>query len=236
MAKQQIKAYRRDALTQYVTPVLTDTALKTSGAWLAFIGILYWYLMLQSLPGLMLKQSNSQHPQVMLMWLIGWLGLLATLRFIKPQPAWLTPVKWSKAFGLTTLTVVGLFGSQMALSWFNRAVSGQVMTPNNAVFEALLNQPQLTLLVMIDALVLGPLTEELVFRQWCIERLLARRSVGTRIGISSALFATIHLTSTPVGWLIYFVCGCLLATLYVKTRQLRWSFGAHMLINLAALL
>ncbi len=79
----------------------------------------------------------------------------------------------------------------------------------------------------------GPMAEELFFRGFVLPALVPRFKLGGAIAISSALFAISHgsfAVAVPI-----FVSGMLLAWLYVKSKSLWPSIGAHSVQNLLAL-
>ncbi len=76
--------------------------------------------------------------------------------------------------------------------------------------------------------VLGPLMEELVFRRLLIDRL---RGYGERLAVlvSALLFGLFHGNLSQ--FFYAFGLGLVFGYVYLRTRQLRWSFLLHMFIN-----
>lgn len=74
----------------------------------------------------------------------------------------------------------------------------------------------------------GPVFEELFFRKALIDRLVP---LGERFAIlfSAAAFGLFH--GNLVQLCYAFLLGLLFAWIYVRTRQIRWTIGLHMLIN-----
>ena len=93
-------------------------------------------------------------------------------------------------------------------------------------------QGQNPLLLIITTVILGPLTEEMVFRGLTYRRIRSYVGVRKAILFSALLFGIYHMNI--VQFLFAFVVGCLFAWLYEKSGTLLVSIGAHMLINLYA--
>ncbi len=82
--------------------------------------------------------------------------------------------------------------------------------------------------------VLGPLTEELVYRGFVFQRLAVKADGAPAILISALLFGILHLN--VVQGVYAFVMGLLFGWAAWKTNSLATTAAAHMAVNLAALL
>lgn len=89
-----------------------------------------------------------------------------------------------------------------------------------------------TLLLFLPGAVLVSLLEEMVFRGYLLQRLLACSTL-TGIVVSSVLYAFVHLKSpewTPQTWMELgglFLLGTVLAVSYLRTGQLYLAMGLH---------
>ena len=80
----------------------------------------------------------------------------------------------------------------------------------------------------------GPMAEELFFRGFVLPALVPKFRIGGAMAISSLLFSISHgsfAVAVPI-----FVSGMLLSWLYVRSKSLWPSIGAHSVQNLLALL
>lgn len=82
----------------------------------------------------------------------------------------------------------------------------------------------------MEAVVIGPLVEELVFRGLVLRRLAARWGSTTAVIVSSVVFGGLHV-DTAVQCTIF---GITMALLYVRSQTLVVPIAAHMANNLVA--
>ncbi len=78
-------------------------------------------------------------------------------------------------------------------------------------------------------LLLVPLSEEVFFRAYVFRFVTDRAGLLVGLGISSAMFAVIHLN--PSGILIYLVVGLLFAVVYARMKSLAAPVAAHATYN-----
>ena len=98
---------------------------------------------------------------------------------------------------------------------------------SNAAADMIIDAP--IWIVVLVAVIIGPIFEELLFRKFFIDRLSV---YGDRLAIivSSIAFGLFHgnlsqiLYATAIGFIFGYV--------YAKTRDIRYSAGLHMLLNL----
>ena len=108
------------------------------------------------------------------------------------------------------------------------------------IFERLDFAPDLDLLVTASwqgpvlAVVIAPLTEELVFRGLILRGLLGRWRPAMAILVSAALFALTHFN--PAQAPVAFILGGILGWIYVRTRSLGLCMIGHALNNAATYL
>ena len=90
--------------------------------------------------------------------------------------------------------------------------------------------------LVITAVLLAPLAEELVFRGILL-RALERRLSGNAAGlVSAAAFALVHLALDPMAWAAVpalFVVGWVLATAMQRTGRVSFAVAGHLGFNLA---
>ena len=85
----------------------------------------------------------------------------------------------------------------------------------------------------IVATICGPIMEELVFRRACIGFFSEYFSLPLSILLSSAAFALVHTDSDI---LVYFILGCFLSFVYVKSGSLKTAIISHCGANILVLI
>ena len=91
-------------------------------------------------------------------------------------------------------------------------------------------------LVIIGAVLLAPLAEELVFRGVLLRALIVSRGRRFATYVSAAVFAAIHLLD-PNAWMvvpILFALGIVLAKVTISTGRIAQAVFTHMAFNLVA--
>jgi membrane protease YdiL (CAAX protease family) len=83
-----------------------------------------------------------------------------------------------------------------------------------------------------DTILLGPLTEEMIFRVWMLYLLSKRFSPAWCIVISAALFAWVH-DSNLFGSIMHFTSGVLWAIIWFRTKSLVLCVVPHSIHNAA---
>ncbi|MFP4150365.1 MAG: CPBP family intramembrane glutamic endopeptidase, partial [Nitriliruptoraceae bacterium] len=94
------------------------------------------------------------------------------------------------------------------------------------------------LLVVVLAVVVAPLTEEVVFRGVLFRAMADRLNLGVGLVVSSAIFSVIHIevvASQPVALLGLFTVGLLLALAYHLTGNLMVPILGHAVFNAISL-
>ena len=87
--------------------------------------------------------------------------------------------------------------------------------------------------IILHAVLLAPIAEELVFRGLFYRRLKAHLGIGWAIGISSAVFGAVH--GNVIQFVYATLLGIFLALIYERSRTLAAPILAHMLANAWAL-
>ncbi len=83
-------------------------------------------------------------------------------------------------------------------------------------------------LILIFMVLLGPVFEELLMRRMLCDRVI-KYGQGTAILLSGLLFGLFHGNLNQ--FFYAFAIGCFLAFIYVKTGNVKYTIGIHMLIN-----
>lgn len=143
---------------------------------------------------------------------------------------------------LSLLGGIGVFAGSMLLSWCFAQFSTTPAPSNVALMEQA--REQYPLLLVMFAVCLAPMYEELLFRRVLFGRLAAAGLVLPGILLSSLLFALSHEIPGLSGngwagmlqlWLIYGGMGAVFAWLYHRTGTLLAPIVAHAINNGAAL-
>ncbi|GAB3702788.1 lysostaphin resistance A-like protein [Mariniluteicoccus flavus] len=112
------------------------------------------------------------------------------------------------------------------------------VTENQTAVNQLLQASVLSTVIIV---VVGPLAEELIFREVLIGRLRRWAPLWVLCLLSTAAFALIHLKSFTLGGLAdlgqYVILGAVLSVLYVRSKgKLAYPLAAHLFNNLMATL
>ncbi|MGH8018636.1 MAG: lysostaphin resistance A-like protein [Opitutaceae bacterium] len=167
-------------------------------------------------------------------------GLTACLLFrIHPQgtpppsPGFDLPAIWTGVCAF--LYLMPIFSALVvATAWLMKA-AGLDPEPQDLIetFRAAGTPLEITLLIIL-AVIVAPLTEELIFRAGVFRFLHARIPTAWAMGISSILFALLHQNTLTFPPLI--LLGCVLCALYQKTGRLSASIALHAMFNLNSVL
>ena len=145
-------------------------------------------------------------------------------------------------WGWAVLAGVAVFLCSSLLSWLFAQFSNQPTPSNMALMEQA--RAQYPLLLVLFAVGLAPMYEELLFRRVLFGRLAAAGMVLPGIVLSSLLFAFSHEIPGLGGhgwmamlqlWLVYAGMGAAFAWLYQRTGTLLAPIVAHAINNGAAL-
>jgi uncharacterized protein len=136
---------------------------------------------------------------------------------------------------LTFLTVMPL-ASGTGLLWEQLLEAVGLPTERQELVD-LFTQTQSPLLLVsmvVLALVIAPISEELVFRGGLFRFLLPRSPRWVAYGASATLFALLH--ANWISFLPLFVLGTVFAAAYERTGRIAVPMAAHALFNLNTLL
>ena len=144
------------------------------------------------------------------------LGLLEGFKNLKDAGSW-------KLIGLTFLaTYVIKFIGGIVLG-----LEGQTNTNNQ---EALQNANMNPLVLIVFAVIVAPIVEELIFRGILMAKVFNPNSLIGMV-VSALLFGWVHGPTNIGSWIIYAGMGFGLAYLYHRTHKLEHTIALHMINN-----
>lgn len=124
-----------------------------------------------------------------------------------------------------TVAMIYSFGASLWL--------GQSDPKSPLAFSVPADTPASLILVLL-AVVVAPVTEELLFRGWIYTSLRYRFGLWTAVIASSAVFALAHYEDTHIYALVVFPIGLALAALRERTGSIKAPILLHALNNFAA--
>ena len=138
---------------------------------------------------------------------------------------WRYPVYLLLAYGVNHL-------SGIVFSFLTPATSNQIAL--NELIE-MTGRQELPYLLLVVCL-LGPITEELVYRGVLMKTFLKDSPWYGDVLLSACIFGYVHVSSglTPLAFFTYASGGAILAFLYRKTHSLYYPILLHIMINIAA--
>ncbi len=157
-------------------------------------------------------------------------GFPCSYFFLKKMPVVRPKVRTFSFADFLLLFLIGRFftllGSSISgfLVGFTEMLFGNTIQDQTS--ELISNTP--TYLIIIGAVIVGPIVEELVYRKLIIDRIYEH---GETVAIlfSSLIFSLAHGNLFQVVYA--FLNGCILGFIYVRSGRLRYSILFHMLTN-----
>ena len=146
-------------------------------------------------------------------------------RILELKWKWRYPVYLLLAYGVNHL-------SGIVFSFLTPATSNQMAL--NELVE-MTGRQELLYLLLITCL-LGPITEELVYRGVLMNTFLKDSPWYGDVLLSAFIFGYVHVSSglTPLAFFTYASGGAILAFLYRKTHSLYYPILLHIMINITA--
>ena len=146
-------------------------------------------------------------------------------RILELKWKWRYPVYLLLAYGVNHL-------SGIVFSFLTPATSNQMAL--NELVE-MTGRQELLYLLLITCL-LGPITEELVYRGVLMNTFLKDSPWYGDVLLSACVFGYVHVSSgfTPLAFFTYASGGAIVALLYRKTHSLYYPILLHIMINIAA--
>ena len=131
--------------------------------------------------------------------------------------------------------VIPVFTALAALSYWVIEALGFDAAPQDLIesFRAAKSLGEVALLIVL-AVFIAPVTEELVFRAGLFRFFQARIPTMWAMGISSILFGLLH--QNAMSFLPLVMLGCVFCALFQKTGRLASSIALHALFNLNSVL
>ena len=142
-------------------------------------------------------------------------------------------LKWKWRYPVYLLLAYGVsYLSDIVFSFLTPATSNQMAL--NELVE-MTGRQELLYLLLITCL-LGPITEELVYRGVLMNTFLKDSPWYGDVLLSACIFGYVHVSSglTPLAFFTYASGGAIVAFLYRKTHSLYYPILLHIMINIAA--
>ena len=142
-------------------------------------------------------------------------------------------LKWKWRYPVYLLLAYGVrYLSDIALSFLTPATSNQMAL--NEMIE-MTGRQELLYFLLITCL-LGPISEELVYRGVLMNTFFKDSPWYGDVLLSACVFGYVHVADgiTPLAFFTYASGGAILAFLYRKTHSLYFPILLHLMINIAA--
>ena len=159
--------------------------------------------------------------------------LLAMLYLLVFESRRILELKWKWRYPVYLLLAYGVsYLSDIALSFLTPVTSNQIAL--NELIE-MTGRQELPYLLLIVCM-LGPITEELVYRGVLMNTFLKDSPWYGDVFLSACIFGYVHVSSglTPLAFFTYASGGAILAFLYRKTHSLYYPILLHIMINITA--
>ena len=158
---------------------------------------------------------------------------LATLYLLVFEGRRILELKWKWRYPVYLLLAYGVsYLSGIVFSFLSPATSNQMAL--NELVE-MTGRQELLYLLLITCL-LGPITEELVYRGVLMNTFLKDSPWYGDVLLSACIFGYVHVSSglTPLAFFTYASGGAILAFLYRKTHSLYYPILLHIMINITS--
>ena len=158
---------------------------------------------------------------------------LATLYLLVFEGRKILELKWKWRYPVYLLLAYGVNHlSGIVFSFLTPATSNQIAL--NELVE-MTGRQELLYLLLITCL-LGPITEELVYRGVLMNTFLKDSPWYGDVLLSACVFGYVHVSSglTPLAFFTYASGGAILAFLYRKTHSLYYPILLHIMINITS--
>ena len=159
--------------------------------------------------------------------------LLAMLYLLVFEGRKILELKWKWRYLVYLLLAYGVsYLSDIVFSFLTPATSNQIAL--NELIE-MTGRQELLYFLLITCL-LGPITEEMVYRGVLMNTFLKESPWYGDVLLSACIFGYVHVSSglTPLAFFTYASVGAILALLYRKTNSLYYPILLHILINITA--
>ena len=159
--------------------------------------------------------------------------LLAMLYLLVFEGRKILELKWKWRYLVYLLLAYGVsYLSDIVFSFLTPATSNQIAL--NELIE-MTGRQELLYFLLITCL-LGPITEELVYRGVLMNTFLKDSPWYGDVLLSACVFGYVHVSSglTPLAFFTYASGGAIFAFLYRKTHSLYYPILLHIMINILA--
>ena len=159
--------------------------------------------------------------------------LLAMLYLLVFEGSKMLELKWKWRYLVYLLLAYGVsYLSDIVFSFLTPATSNQIAL--NELIE-MTGRQELPYLLLIVCL-LGPITEEMVYRGVLMNTFLKDSPWYGDVLLSACVFGYVHVSSglTPLAFFTYASGGAILALLYRKTHSLYYPILLHFMVNITA--
>ena len=159
--------------------------------------------------------------------------LLAILYLLVFEGRRILELKWKWRYLVYLLLAYGVsYLSDIVFSFLTPATSNQIALNELTEMTGRQELPYLLLIVCL----LGPITEELVYRGVLMNTFLKDSPWYGDVLLSACVFGYVHVSSglTPLAFFTYASGGAILAFLYRKTHSLYYPILLHIMINITA--
>ena len=159
--------------------------------------------------------------------------LLTVLYLLVFEGKKMLELKWKWRYPVYLLLAYGVnYLSDSVFSFLTPATSNQIALNELVEMTGRQELPYLLLIVCL----LGPITEELVYRGVLMNSFLKDSPWYGDILLSACIFGYVHVSSglTPLAFFTYASGGAILALLYRKTHSLYYPILLHFMVNITA--
>ena len=159
--------------------------------------------------------------------------LLTVLYLLVFEGKKMLELKWKWRYPVYLLLAYGVnYLSDSVFSFLTPATSNQIAL--NELIE-MTGRQELPYLLLVVCL-LGPITEELVYRGVLMNTFLKDSPWYGDVLLSACVFGYVHVSSglTPLAFFTYASGGAILALLYRKTHSLYYPILLHFMVNITA--
>ena len=159
--------------------------------------------------------------------------LLTVLYLLVFEGKKMLELKWKWRYPVYLLLAYGVnYLSDSVFSFLTPATSNQIAL--NELIE-MTGRQELPYLLLIVCL-LGPITEELIYRGVLMNTFLKDSPWYGDVLLSACVFGYVHVSSglTPLAFFTYASGGAILALLYRKTHSLYYPILLHFMVNITA--
>ena len=164
--------------------------------------------------------------------LVGYPFWMLRRRMDGPIRLWPGTGKVLKEFVIAIPVTLGLWLLTIILNYLLTAISSGAVEPSGRWTDVVNRLDyQNAIILVVLAVTVGPIAEEIFFRGFLYNALRSLCPVGVAICLQAALFGSLHLLYHPIGMAITACMGLVLAGIYEWRKTLLASVFAHAMHN-----